>query len=71
MRGRGILNLLKKAQNFLRGKNILGSAAKFAGNVLPPQYAGIANTVGSVIPQGYGRRRRRRCGRGLRLAGMR
>ena len=69
MRGRGILNLLKKAQNFLRGKNILGSAAQFAGNVLPPQYAGIANTVGGLIPQGYGRRRRRRCGRGLRLAG--
>ena len=69
MRGRGIVDFLKKAKNFLKGKDLLGSAAQFAGNVLPPQYAGIANTVGGLIPQGYGRRRRRRCGRGLRLAG--
>ena len=71
MRGRGkIMDFLRKAGNFLKKNKIVSRVANGLASVLPPQYAGIAKSVGTAAGSiGYGRRRRR-YGRGLRLAGM-
>ena len=71
MRGRGkVMDFLRKAAGFLKRNKIVSRVANGLASVLPPQYAGIAKSVGAAAGSiGYGRRRRR-FGRGLRLAGM-
>jgi hypothetical protein len=71
MRGRGIMDFLKKAAGFLKKHKIVSRVASGLASVLPPQYASIASNVGKAAGAvGYGRRRRRMRGQGLRLAGM-
>ena len=67
MRGRGkLMNFIRKAAGFLK---IVSRVANGLAGVLPPQYSSIASGVGKAAGAvGYGRRRR--YGRGLRLAGM-
>ena len=66
MRGRGkLMNFIKKAAGFLKKHKIVSRVANGLAGVLPPQYCGVGKAAGAV---GYGRRRR--FGRGLRLAGM-
>ena len=71
MIGRGkVMDFLKKAAGFLKRNKIVSRVANGLASVLPPQYASIASNVGKAAGAiGYGRRRRR-YGRGLRLAGM-
>ena len=64
MRGRGLMSFLGKAGNFLQKNQVV---SKLANSGLLGKYSGIAGGLGSMF--GMGRRRRRRCGRGLRLAG--
>ena len=69
MRGRGIGSFLSKVNAFLRKHKVISRVGSALGTVLPGKFGGIARTVGSAADSlGYGRRRRR-CGRGLRLAG--
>ena len=75
MRGRGkVMDFLRKAGNFLKKNKIVSRVANGLASVLPPQYAGIAKSVGTAAGSiGYGRHRRRHHrmrGHGLRLAGM-
>ena len=70
MRGRGkLMNFIRKAAGFLKKHKIVSRVANGLAGVLPPQYSSIASGVGKAAGAvGYGRRRR--FGRGLRLAGM-
>ena len=70
MRGRGkVMDFLKKAAGFLKKHTIVSRVANGLAGVLPAQYSSIASGVGKAAGAvGYGRRRR--YGRGLRLAGM-
>ena len=70
MRGRGkIMDFVRKAVGFLRRTKIVSKVANFAGQHLPGQYGAIAGPIGRTADKvGFGRRRR--YGRGLRLAGM-
>jgi hypothetical protein len=64
MRGRGIGDFLKRANNFLKSSKLVstvGSALGAAGIPYADKIAGVASSLG------YGRRRRR--GGALRLAG--
>jgi hypothetical protein len=66
-----MLDWLKKAAGFLKKHKIVSRVAGGLASVLPPQYASIASNVGKAAGAvGYGRRRRRMRGNGLRLAGM-
>ena len=74
MRGRGkIMDFIRKGIGFLKKHRVVSRVANGLSSVLPPQYSGIASTVGKAAGAvGFGRRRRvarRRYGRGLRLAG--
>ena len=72
MRGRGIGSFLSKVNSFLKKHKVISRVGSALGGVLPGKYGAIASTVGSAAGKlGYGRRRRRvrRCGGGLRLAG--
>ena len=60
-RGRGLMDFLGKANNFLRNSKLISSVASALPGVGPV----IGNVAGAL---GYGRRRRR-LGRGLSLAG--
>jgi len=69
MKGRGLVSFIRKAVGFLRKHHVISKVANFAGSVLPGKYGSIASSVGKTAGSvGFGRRRRRR-GRGLRLAG--
>jgi hypothetical protein len=69
MRGRGVREILKRANAFLKKHKIVSRGASAIGSFLPEKYKGIANKVGGVATAlGYGRRRYR--GMGLRPAGM-
>ena len=72
MRGRGkVMDFLKKVGGFLKKHKIVSRVAGGLASVLPPQYSGIASGVQKAASAlGYGRRRRRMRGNGLRLAGM-
>ena len=68
MRGRGVLDWIKKAGNFI-ANGLISKGASLAAKFLPAQYSGIANTISSgAKAMGLGRRRHRR-GAGLTLAG--
>ena len=68
MRGRGVMDWLKKAGNFIKDHGLISQGASLASKFLPAQYSGIANTIASGAKAvGLGRRRRR--GGGLTLAG--
>ena len=70
MHGRGIASFLGKVNAFLRKHKVISRVGSALGGVLPGKFGGIAKTIGSAAGSlGYGRRRRR-CGRGLRLSGM-
>jgi hypothetical protein len=73
MLGRGaIWNFIKKAVGYLKRNKIISRGAAGLSTILPPQYAGVASTVGKTAGTlGFGRRRmpRRRMGYGLRLSG--
>jgi hypothetical protein len=63
-KGRGIMDFIGKAAGFMKKNKVLSRAGSSG---LLGQYSGLASGLGSLF--GMGRRRRRRCGRGLRLAG--
>jgi len=64
-KGRGLMSFLGKAGNFLQKNQVV---SKLANSGLLGKYSGLAGLGGSILGMGR-RRRRRRCGRGLRLAG--
>ena len=61
-KGRGIMDFIGKAAGFMKKNKVV---SKLANSGLLGQYSGLAGGLGSLF--GMGRRRRR--GRGLRLAG--
>lgn len=66
MRGKGVMDVLRKAHSFLKKHRVISRGANALGSVLPEKYRGIATKVGGVAGAlGYGRRR----GGALRLAG--
>ena len=73
LKGRGFMDFIKKANNWLRRTQIvskLGNAyAKYGGMVGLPQTSNVGRMAGVAGQLGYGRRRMRRRGAGLRLAG--
>ena len=72
MRGRGkIMDFIRKGVGFLKKHGIVSKVAGGLSKILPGQYGSIAGTVAKgASAMGFGRRRRvRRYGRGLRLAG--
>lgn len=69
MRGRGIREIVGKIGAFLKKHKIISRGGAALGSILPGGWGTAARSVGSVASKlGYGRRRR--MGRGLRLAGM-
>ena len=69
MRGRGVLDWLKKAGNFIQDHGLISKGASLAAKLLPGQAGSIANTIATGAHAiGLGRRRHRRGG-GLTLAG--
>ena len=73
-KGCGIMDFMKKANNWLRKTKIvskLGNAyGKYGGMAGLPYTAQVGQVAGMADKLGYGRRRRRvRRGAGLRLAG--
>lgn len=70
MRGRGLMDFIGKALGFLKKHKVISKLGGSLGGMLPGKYGAVASGVGNVAGSlGFGRRRRRRCGRGLRLAG--
>jgi hypothetical protein len=70
MKGRGCIDFIKKIGGFLRKHKIISGVGNTLATILPGQYGAIAGTIGKTAQTlGFGRRRKRRCGRGLRLAG--
>lgn len=73
LKGKGIMSFLKNASNWLKKTKIvskLGNAyAKYGGMVGAPHAANVGRIAGVAGQLGYGRRRRRIGGRGIRLAG--
>lgn len=79
-RGRGLMDFLNKAHNFVKSNQLISRGASALAPLAASRlgkYGGIAsNVLGHVAnaagAAGYGRRRRRmhRVGYGLRLAGM-
>ena len=63
MRGRGFMDFLSKANEFLRNSKLISSVGSALGSAGVPFASQIGSVAGSL---GYGRRRR---GYGLRLAG--
>ena len=61
MRGRGFLDFLGKANNFLKSSKLVSTVGSALGAAGVPFASTIGSAAGSL---GYGRR-----GRGLRLAG--
>jgi hypothetical protein len=69
MKGRGFMDFISKVGGFLKKHKIISRAGGVLGRILPGQYGNVARTVGTAAGSlGYGRRRR--IGRGLKLAGM-
>ena len=69
MRGRGIMDFLGKANNFLKDTKLLSKGAAVIAPRLGGKFGGYLGQAGNLAGSlGYGRRRR--IGRGLRLAGM-
>ena len=67
MRGRGVLDWLKKAGNFIKDHGLISKGASLAAKFLPGQAGAIASTIANgAHAVGLGRRRRR--GAGLTLA---
>lgn len=74
MRGRGVMDFLKKAHNFVKANQLISKGATALAPIvasrLGPTASGILSKVGSVAGSlGYGRRRRMHRGRGVHLAG--
>jgi hypothetical protein len=74
MKGRGkFKEFLGKANNFLKKSQILsklGNAYSKYGGMAGLPYTGLVGTASGMAEQaGYGRRRKRRVGKGLRVAG--
>lgn len=68
MRGRGIMDFLRKAHSFVRKNKVISRGANALSYVLPGKYRKVAEKVGGIAGTlGYGRRSR---GSGLRLAGQ-
>ena len=65
MRGRGLMDFLGKANNFLRNSKLVSTVGSALGAAGVPFASQIGSVAGSL---GYGRRRR---GSGLGLAGGR
>lgn len=66
MRGRGIVDILKKANAFLRKHKVISRGAAAVSPLLPAKFQPWATKIGGVSSAlGYGRRR----GGSLRLAG--
>lgn len=69
MRGRGVKEFFGKIGAFLKKHRIISRGGAALGSMLPGAWGTAARSVGSVAGKlGYGRRRR--MGRGLRLAGQ-
>lgn len=63
--GAGFMDVVRKANDFLKSNKVISRGAKALGGLLPPQYGAVASTVGDLAGSlGYGRRRRMR-GRGM------
>lgn len=74
MKGRGIMDMLRKAHDFIRKHKLISRGSNALSYVLPEKYKGIASKVsGASGALGYGRRKRggalRLSGGSLRLAG--
>ncbi len=73
LKGKGIRDFLSKANKWLKKTQIvskLGNAySKYGGMIGLPHTANVGRLAGVAGQLGYGRRRRRMAGRGLRLAG--
>ena len=73
MRGRGIKEFFGKVNQFLRKHKVLSKVGNFATSMMPEGKwkAGVGLASKGAEAMGYGRRRRRvrRSGGGLRLAG--
>ena len=68
MRGRGVMDVIKKVIGFFRKHKISSRGGSALGGLLPGKYGVVAHGIGKAAGSvGFGRRRRR--GRGLRLAG--
>ena len=67
MHGRGIMDFLKKAHGFIKDNKLVSRVGSLLGSVGVPYAGAIAK--GAELA-GYGRRRHRRRGGSLRLAGM-
>lgn len=74
MKGRGIMDMLRKAHAFIKKHKLISRGSNALSYVLPEKYKGIASKVSGVSGSlGYGRRKRggalRLSGGALRLAG--
>lgn len=65
LRGRGFMDFLRKANDWLKKTRIISTVGNALGTVLP-----VASTVGKIAgAAGYGRKRKRMRGRGLQQNG--
>ena len=70
MRGRGVMELLRRGSDFLKNTQLLSKGAAALAPSIGGKFGGYLSQAGNLAGSlGYGRRRRR-MGRGLRLAGM-
>ena len=69
MRGRGVMDLLRRGNDFLKSTQLLSKGAAALAPSIGGRFGGYLGKAGALAGSlGYGRRRR--MGRGLRLAGM-
>ena len=75
LKGRGFMDFIKKANNWLRKTKVVsrlgGLYGKYGGTLGLPGASTVGQIAGVAGQAGYGRRRRMRRGTGLRLAGGR
>lgn len=61
IKGGGVKEVLSGVNNWLKSNKVISKAANAIGDVLPPQYAGIAKGVGAAAGAlGYGKPRGRK-----------
>ena len=70
MRGRGVMDILRRGNDFLKSTQLISKGAAALAPSLGGKWGGYVSQAGNLAGSlGYGRRRRV-YGRGLRLAGM-
>ena len=69
-RGGSFGSFLKGANNFLKKSGLLSTLGEVGSSLVPGKWGKRIGTAGSIAGKlGYGRRRRRKCGGALRVAG--